>query len=399
VTSASPGPLAGITVLDLSTVLAGPVTATFLGDFGADVVKVEEPGRGDFTRARPDGGRSPHWAQEARNKRSITCNLRDPRGQDLVRRLVPHFDVVVTNFRPPTLDAWGLSPDALLALSPRSIIACITAYGLTGPYRDRGAFDRVASSYSGLTYTTGYPEQPPVRSGYALIDYMSAYLAAFGVVTALYHRDARGGAGQVLDLALYEPAFRASEDALVHHSTTGEVRQRSGNLNARIVPATDVDTADGRRVSVHAGTDALFAKLAGVIGRPELAQDPDYATRDARIAHQDSLYALLRAWAAGQQADELVRRCSEAGVPAAPLMTIDDIAADEHYLARGSITVTDDPDFGRLPMPAVMPRLSATPGSIRSNGPTLGDANEAVYGGLLGLTEPERAALVAAGVV
>lgn len=228
-------PLEGIRVLDLSTVLAAPVTATFLGDFGAEVVKVEEPGRGDFTRGTPTGARSPYWAQEARNKKSVTLDLRTERGRSLVRDLVPHFDVVITNYRPPTLVKWGLDPDSLRALAPDAILVYVTGYGLTGPYRDRGSFDRIASAFAGLTHVTGDPDRPPVRSGYSTIDYMAAYLGAFSVVTALYHRDTAGGGGQVVDLALYEAGFRASEDALASYATTGQVRERLGNRNPKIV--------------------------------------------------------------------------------------------------------------------------------------------------------------------
>lgn len=215
--------LGGIRVLDMSSIIAAPVTATMLGDFGAEVVKVEDPKTGDFMRrsAATPGGRSLHWLQDARNKESVTLNLSKPEARDVVHRLLPHFDVVVTNFRPPTLRRWGFDPDTIRARYPRLIALYVTGYGLTGPYRDRGAFDRIASAFAGLTYVTGDPDRPPVRSGYATIDYMGAYAGAFAVVTALYHRDQRGGQGQVIDLALYEPGFRASEDALLAYSAQG----------------------------------------------------------------------------------------------------------------------------------------------------------------------------------
>ncbi|MFF1259907.1 MULTISPECIES: CoA transferase [unclassified Streptomyces] len=392
-------PLAGIRVLDLSTVLAAPVTATFLGDFGAEVVKVEEPGRGDFTRGTTAGARSPYWAQEARNKKSVTLDLRTEAGQRIVRELVPHFDVVVTNYRPPTLKAWGLDPDTLQEIAPRAVLVYVTGYGLTGPYRDRGSFDRIASAFAGLTYVTGDEDRPPVRSGYSTIDYMAAYLGAFSVVTALYHRDTAGGGGQVIDLALYEAGFRASEDALAAYATTGKVRERLGNRNPQIVPASDFTTGDGRRVSIHAGTDALFGRLATVMGRPDLAQSPQYATRAARARHADALYATIADWAAEYAADDLTKLLSEAGVPASPLMSIADIAEDAHYRERGTLVEVEDPDFGRLPMVAPLPRLSKTPGSIRSTGPRLGEHNSEVYGDVLGLGPDELAALGADGVI
>jgi len=392
-------PLAGIRVLDLSTVLAAPVTATFLGDFGAEVIKVEEPGRGDFTRGTTAGARSPYWAQEARNKKSVTLDLRTDAGQRIVRELVPHFDVVVTNYRPPTLKAWGLDPDALQEIAPSTVLVYVTGYGLTGPYRDRGSFDRIASAFAGLTYVTGDEDRPPVRSGYSTIDYMAAYLGAFSVVTALYHRDTAGGGGQVIDLALYEAGFRASEDALAAYATTGRIRERLGNRNPQIVPASDFTTGDGRRVSIHAGTDALFARLATAMGRPELAGSPRYATRAARAQHAEALYSVIAEWAVGHTADDVAKLLSEAGVPASPLMSIADIAEDAHYRERGTLVEVEDPDFGPLPMVAPLPRLSKTPGSIRSTGPRLGEHNAEVYGNVLGLGPDELDALSADGVI
>ncbi|MFI8423877.1 CaiB/BaiF CoA transferase family protein [Streptomyces sp. NPDC085479] len=392
-------PLAGIRVLDLSTVLAAPVTATFLGDFGAEVIKVEEPGTGDFTRGTAAGTRSPYWAQEARNKKSITLDLRTEAGRRIVRKLIPHFDVVITNYRPPTLKRWGLDAETLHELSPHTVLVYVTGYGLTGPYSDRGSFDRIASAFAGLTYVTGDEDRPPVRSGYSTIDYMAAYLGAFSVVTALYHRDTADGGGQVIDLALYEAGFRASEDALTTYATTGRVRERLGNRNPQIVPASDFTTRDGRRVSIHAGTDALFGRFATVMGRPELAESPRYATRAARAEHAGDLYATIADWTAGLDADDVTKLLSAAGIPASPLMSIADIAEDPHYRERGTLVTVEDPDFGELPMVSPLPRMSKTPGSIRSTGPALGAHNAEVYRGVLGLGPDELAALAADGVI
>lgn len=396
-------PLSGVRVLDVATVLAAPVTATMLGDFGADVVKIEEPGQGDFTRNGPGaatgGARSLQWIQEARNKKSVTVDLRTPRGQQLLRDLVPHFDVVVTNYRPPTLEKWGLAPDALRELNPRAVIVCVTGYGLNGPYRDRGAFDRVASAFAGLTYVSGEQDRPPVRSGYAVIDYMAAYLAAFATVTALYHRDLHGGDGQIIDLALYEAGFRAGENALLAYGALGQVRERSGNQNPDIVPASDFDTADGRRVSLHAGTDTLFRRLCQVIGRPHLADDPRFAARDERVAHQDELYPIIAEWVASQDADTVVGMLNDANIPAAPIMSIADIAADPHYRERGTFVEVDDPEHGPVPMVAALPRMSGTPGRIRSLGPRLGEHTDEILHDLLGLDPAALRALHDDGVV
>jgi formyl-CoA transferase len=382
-------------------VLAAPVTATFLGDFGADVVKVEEPGVGDFTRARAPqrGGRSPQWLQEARNKRSITLDLRQSEGQAILRQLVPHFDVVVTNYRPPTLARWGMSPEEMRPLNPRAVILFLTGYGLTGPYRDRGAFDRVASSFAGLTYASGEPDGDPVRCGYSVLDYMSAYLAAFSVVTALYNRDVHGGDGQVIDLALYEAGVRASEDAIVDYSINGTVRQRFGNRSPHIVPAGDFTSKDGRRVSLHAATDTLFQKLLRLIGREDLAEDRRFIDRRCRVENQDELYSILDAWTANYAAAELVTMLNDAGIPSSTVMNVADIVVDPHIQERGTLMTVSDAEYGDVTMVAPLPHLSDTPGKVRTLGPRLGEHNSEIYGELLGLSGTEIDCLQARGVI
>lgn len=397
----SPLPLEGVRVLDLATVLAAPVSTTLMGDFGADVVKIEEPGRGDFTRGRASepGGRSPQWVQEGRNKRSITLNLREAEGQEILRELIPQFDIIVTNYRPPTLERWGLGPEALRKLHPQGIFVIITGYGLTGPYANRGAFDRIASAFSGLTYVSGEPERDPVRSGFSVIDFMAAYLAAYAAMVALWDRDKRTGQGQIIDLALYEAGFRAAEDALIDYSVSGDVRERMGNRNPYIVPASDFTTADGRRVSMHAGTDQLFAKLCAVMGSPELANDERFATRPARAVHQTELYGLINAWMATQNADEVVQTLNEASVPSAPVMSIADISSDPHYRQRGTIVDLHDEEFGDVTTVAPMPIFSETPGRIRSLGPALGEHTDTILSDELGLTQQRIDELRSKGIV
>lgn len=388
--------LSGIRVLDAATVLAGPVTATILGDFGAEVVKIEDPHVGDFTRVH---GRSPAWLQEGRNKKSVALDLRTAAGQDVFHRLVPHFDVVITNFRPPTLERYRMMPEHLEPLNPRAVLLYLTGFGLTGPYRDRGAFDRIASAYSGLTYVTGEPDRSPVRSGYSVIDYMSAYMAAFSVVAALRHRDLVSGTGQVIDLALYEAALRASEDSVTVFGLERKVRERLGNKNPTIVPASDFDTADGRRVSIHAGTDPLFARLASVMGMADLATDPRFRDRRSRVEHQDDLYPIIEKWAAGLDADEVVKMLSDADVPASPIMSVADIVNDAHTTARGSIVAVPDQEFGDVPMVAPLPRMSGTPGRVRWAGPALGEHTEEVLRDILGLGTDDVEALRRDGVL
>jgi crotonobetainyl-CoA:carnitine CoA-transferase CaiB-like acyl-CoA transferase len=394
-------PLEGIRVLDLSSIIAAPVAATTLGDFGAEVVKVEDPTDGDFMRrdAPTPGGRSLQWVQDARNKTSITLDLRKPEAREIVHRLLPNFDVLVTNFRPPTLRKWGFDPDAIRRRYPRLVALYVTGYGLTGPYADRGAFDRVASAFSGLTHVSGDPDRPPVRTGYAVIDYMGAYAGAFGVVTALYHRDHCGGSGQVIDLALYEPGFRASEDAMLAYSATGVVRERMGNTNPKVVPAADYDTADGKRLSIHAGTETLLRRLARVVGRPGLADEPAFSDFPSRVANQDRLYAIIAEWAGKTTLANAMAALVAADIPASPLMSVADIAADPHFRERGTLMEIEDEDYGRLLMAAPVPRMSETPGQVRSLGPALGSGNEAILGGMLGMDAAEIEALRKARVI
>jgi crotonobetainyl-CoA:carnitine CoA-transferase CaiB-like acyl-CoA transferase len=388
--------LAGVRVLDAATVLAGPVAATILGDFGAEVVKIEDPGTGDFTRA---GGRSPGWLQEGRNKKSVTLNLRTEAGQRLLHDLVPYFDVVITNFRPPTLKRYRMLPEDLRPLNSRAIVLYLTGFGLDGPHSDRGAFDRVASAYSGLTYVSGEPGGPPVRSGYAVIDYMSAYMGAFAVMTALYHRDAASGDGQVIDLALYEAGLRASEDSVPAFGLENKIRERTGNRNPSIVPASDFETADGRRLSVHAGTDRLFRRLAEIMNLPELADDARFATRAARIRNQDELYLVVGRWVSCRTADEATAMLSAAGIPVSPVMNVADLFSDPHCAARGSIVTVPDPELGDVAMVAPLPRMSATPGAVRWPGAALGAHTDEVLGKFLGMTAGELAALRRDGVL
>lgn len=394
-------PLQGIKVLDASTVLAAPVCATMLGDFGAEVIKVEQPNVGDFTRrdAEVMGARSLQWVQEARNKKSITIDLHQREGRELLGELVRRVDVFITNFRPPTLEKWDLMPDDVMALNERVVALYITGYGLTGPYHDRGAFDRIASAFAGLTYVSGEREGEPVRTGYALVDYMTAYLGAYSVMLALWDRETKSGKGQAIDLALYEAGFRASEDALQRFSANGAVRGRSGNTNPKVVPANDFVTKDGRRIAVHAGTDALFERLVRAIGMEELASDPAYCTHHGRVRNQEALYSRLAEWFSLHELAEVSALLVENDVPMAPVMNIADIAGDPHYRERGTIVECDDADHGRLLMTAPLPRLTRTPGSVRSLGPVLGADNEEIFGGLLGLSEADLGGLRERGVV
>ncbi len=394
-------PLDGVRVLDAATILAGPVAATLLADFGAEVIKLELPGRGDPAREGPGlgPGLSYLWLQEGRNKRSVTLDLHDAEGQELFRRLIDVSDVLIESFRPGTLEDWGLGPAALLERNPRLVVLRVSGYGQTGPYRRRGAFDRTASAFGGSLYVTGYPEMPPIRSGYATADYMAAYAGVFAVTTALYWRDQRGGPGQVIDLALYAPTLRASEASIPLYHRAGHVRERGGDRNPYIVPSSSFATADGRWVVLSANTEVLWRRLAAVIGASELVDDERFATLAARCEHADELYAILEDWTRVRTAAEIVRACDEAQVPAAAVNSIADVFADPHVRSREDIVVVDDERVGPVAVAGVVPKLSVTPGRIDHLGEGLGESTDEVLGGLLGLRADEIARLRERGVI
>jgi len=391
-----PLPLDGVRILDIGTRIAAPFAATLLGDFGAEVIKVELPGSGDFMRGIgpfDPSGYSLWWAVEGRNKKSITLDLRTARGQDLFRALARRADVVVENFQPGTLEGWGLGPDALAAENPDLILTRASVYGQTGPYRDRPGLDRNGIGFGGLLYLTGYPDRPPVRPGIIISDYLTGVFNALAIMIALYHRDVHRGGGQTVDLALYESVFRILEHTLPAHDRLGVVRGREGNRLRNSAPLDNWQTSDGQYICIVAAGDGLFPRLARAIGRPELLDDPRFATFQARVAHGEAINALIGEWCARHTAAEIEAIMVAAEVPVSRAFSIADIAADPHYAARQDIVTVDDPTIGPLKQPAVYPRLSATPGAIRRGAPKLGEHNDEVYGALLGLSAAEIAEL------
>ncbi|MBI4505777.1 MAG: CoA transferase [Chloroflexi bacterium] len=395
------GPLAGIRVLDVGVMLAGPFGATLLADFGAEVIKVELPGSGDPLR---HGGVQHHghalgWLVEGRNKKCITLDLRLPDGQELFRRLVAHVDVVIENFTPGTFERWGLGEEALRAVNPRLVLVRVSGFGQDGPYRLRTGFDRVAQAFGGGTYVTGHPECPPVRSGLTVADYVAGLYNALSVLMALYHRDARQGESQTVDLALFEGVFRMTRDMLAEYDLTGRVRERSGNVNPNAAPGDTFQTRDGRWAMIVGATQGTWENLAQAMGRPDLIDDPRFRTNPDRVAHASELNELIADWVGALDWREVDATLDAHGVPASLIYSIADIAADEHYRARGAIVTVPHPELGTVRMPGVGPRLSKTPGAVRHAGPALGAHNEEVYGGLLGLCAAELAALRERGVI
>jgi crotonobetainyl-CoA:carnitine CoA-transferase CaiB-like acyl-CoA transferase len=389
--------LDGVKVIDIATVLGAPVAATLLAEFGAEVIKVEEPRTGDLLRqfGAQKAGVPLAWLQEARNKKSVTLDLRQPEGQALLKRLLADADVLVENFRPGTLDQWGLGREALKSINPRLVVLRISGYGQTGPYAHKGAFDRVASAFAGLTGSSGYPDRPPVRQSFALADFLAASYGAFAVMLALYHRDVHGGPGQEIDLALYDPILRSSESMLTIYQQLGQIRGRTGNRNPGVVPAGQYATRDGRYVVAHAGTDALWAKLAVLIGGAAL--DPAFKTAEGRRQAGDQVEALVEQWCAGFDAADLMAKLEAAGIPAARLNDAKDLIEDPHVRAR-NLVEWDDPRLGKVAMVDVVPKLSATPGRMRWAGPDKGAHNAEIWA-RLGLDAAEIEGLKEKGVI
>ena len=395
-------PLTGIRVLDIGTLIAGPFGATMLGDFGAEIIKVEQPGIGDALRGTPKDGkaaRSGNWLVEGRNKKSVTLNLRVKEGQDILRDLVKHADVVIENFTPGTLERWNLGWEDLRAVNPRLIMVRVSGYGQVGPYAKRSGYDRIALGFSGYMYPTGFPDRFPVRPAFPTADYNTGTFAALSAMLALYERDARGGEGQMIDLALYEAPFRITADLMTQYARTGEIRERIGNRNPTFSPAGTFQTRDGRYVQIAAGGDNVFQRLAVAMNMPELTSVPRYAKSRARIERADEMEKLLADWIAARDFADIEALLEKANVPFGGIYTAADIAADPHFKARENIAVIEDAEEGTVTMPGVVPKMRGTPGRIAHAGPPLGQHNQEIYRGLLGKTEAELQALAAAGIV
>jgi len=394
-------PLADLRVVEMGQLLAGPFCAQLLGDFGADVVKIEPPGVGDPMRqwGRGTGDQPPLWFSIlARNKRSVTGDLRLPAAQDLVRRLVAVSDIVVENFRPGTLERWQLGPDELFAVNPRLVIVRVTGFGQTGPYAARAGYGSIAEAMGGLRYVTGDPSTPPSRVGVSIGDMLAGMQAAFGALVAA-HEAGRSGRGQVVDAALYEAVLSVMESLVPEFALTGHVRERSGAVLPNVAPSNVYPTADGGLLLVAANQDTVFGRLAAAMGEPELATDARFATHRARGQHQTELDDRIARWTATLATDVLAAHLEEFGVPAGPIYRAPEMLADPHFAAREAIVRVPHPDLGEFPMQNVVPKLSATPGSVRSVGPELGAHNRAVWCDLLGLASDELDGLIEAGVV
>lgn len=386
-------PLAGLKVLELGQLIAGPFAAKTLGDFGADVVKVEPPAGGDPLRhwRMLKDGTSVWWQVQSRNKRSIAMDLKDPDAQGIVRELARQADVLIENFRPGALEGWGLGPDTLLELNPRLIVLRISGYGQTGPYRDRPGFGVVAEAMGGLRHLTGEPGRVPVRVGVSIGDTLASLHGVIGILLALQERH-RSGRGQVIDVALYEAVFNCMESLLPEYSAFGAVRGPAGSAMPGIAPTNAYACADGGYAIVAGNGDSIFKRLMGVIGRPDLASDPELANNAGRVARVEEIDAAIGAWTAQRTVADVLAALEAASVPAGRIYTVADIAADPHYRERGMLQETVMADGSRLTVPGVVPKLSATPGAQRSNAPELGEHTDEILREI-GLTPAQIAQL------
>src|SRR5215468_9981624 len=388
-------PLEGLTALDLATFVAAPFCCTLLGEFGAEVIKVEQPGVGDdlrrLGRASADGP-SYMWLVEARNKKSITCNLRHPEGQALIKRLAVSTDVVAENFRPGTLERWHLGWEDLHAVNRGLVLVRISAFGQTGPERERPGFGRIAAAVSGASYITGHPDRPPVPPGTPTIpDYLAGVMGAFGALAAIHHRT-RSGEGQVVDVALYEPLLRMLDEVLPAFAAEGHVRERIGSGTEYVVPHNHYQAPDGRWIAIACTNDRMFERLAvDAMKQPELCAE--FQTMDERLGRRAELDARVQAWVGSLDAEAALGRLDAASVPCSRVNSVKDIVEDEHMRARDNVIAVPASGGAVVSMPGIVPKLSRTPGEVRSAGPaTPGLHNEEIYCGRLGLTREDLAA-------
>ncbi|TQM66934.1 formyl-CoA transferase [Actinomadura hallensis] len=395
------GPLSDLRVVEMGQLLAGPFCGQLLGDFGAEVIKLESPGDGDpmrqWGREKPHG-KSLWWPVVARNKKSVTCNLRTPEGQDLARRVIERADIVVENFRPGTLERWGLDFERLREANPGLIMVRVSGFGQTGPYAPRAGYGSIGEAMGGIRYVTGDPDKPPSRAGISLGDSLAAVFATIGALVAVHNRT-RTGRGQVVDSAIYEAVLAMMESLLPEWGVAGYQRERTGSVLPNVSPSNVYPTASGEMILIAANQDTVFARLAKTMGRPELSEDPRYAGHAARGRNMAELDEIISAWSAGIETAELLETLHENGVPAGRIYTAKDMFEDPHFAARDAIVRLAHPDFGELPMHNAFPKLSETPGAVRRPGPELGEHNQEVYGGLLGLNQDEIAALSERGVI
>jgi formyl-CoA transferase len=393
-------PLSGLRVLEMGSLIAGPFAARTLADFGADVIKIEPPKVGDPLRSwrTEEGTTSVWWHVQARGKKSVAIDLRQKEGQDLVRKLALEADVIIENFRPGTLEKWGLDYDTLSAINPRIIMLRISGYGQSGPMRDLAGFGVVAEAMGGLRHITGEPGKAPVRPGISIGDSLSALHGVIGVMMALYHRVANGGMGQMIDVALYESVFNMMEGAVPEYDRHGTVRQPAGSALQGIAPTNAYPTADGRYVLVAGNGDSIYRRLMSLIGRDDLGNDPALSRNPGRVAQMARIDEAIAAWSSQRPLEECLAGLAGAGVPAGKIYTVKDIVEDEQYAARDMLRTVQLNDGSKLLVPGVVPKLSGTPGDFVGGGPHLGQHTDEVLAAL-GVDNAELERLREKGVI
>ncbi len=399
-TIAPTGPLTDLKVIEMGSLIAGPFCGQILGDFGADVVKIEDPKVGDpmrqWGRSLPKG-LSPWWPVIGRNKRSVTLDLRTPEGRDLAMALIDQADILIENFRPGTLEKWGMGFEVLAGRNPGLIMARVSGFGQTGPYAERAGYGLIGEAMGGLRYVTGEPDRPPARAGISIGDSLTALHAVMGVTMALHHR-ARTGRGQMIDVALYESVLSVMENLVTEYDLTGYVRERSGSILPGIAPSNIYPCLHGEGILIGGNGDTVFARLAETMGRPELVADGRFNSHAARGLHQGELDGLISDWTRTQSLTELLARLEADGIPCGRVFRAPDMLADPQFQARQAIVEADHPVFGKVKMQNTFPKMSETPGAVRWPGPRLGEHTEQVLGAL-GLTEDALTDLRDKGII
>ena len=394
--------LEGLRVLEMGQLIAGPSAARMLAEFGAEVIKVESPKTGDSIRTWRvvENGTSLWWYVQSRNKKSITINLREPEGQQLIRELVKEVDILIENFRPGTMEKWGLGYEDLKAINPRLIMIRVSGYGQDGPYRDKAGFGSIGEAMGGLRYITGYPDRPPTRVGISIGDSLSALYSVIGALMAVYHRDTKGtGEGQVIDVALYESVFSLMESTLPEFDRAGLIRERTGSTLPGITPSNTYICKDGKYVVIGANGDAIFKRLMNTLGHPEAAEDLRFENNAKRSEHAEYLDKLIEEWTKSMPFAEVMEYLDKAKVPAGPIYSIEDIVNDAHYQAREMIREVEVDGLGTLKMPGIVPKMSETPGEIEWAGPKLGQHTDEILKEKIHLSDEQINALKEHGII